>query len=83
MTKSDDMNADLTRRINEDLRAKAEGTSKTGGKANGGKRAEDPDLVEDSEYAKDFNKTSRFAWVWIVLGIAALAILIGLGISKH
>ena len=46
MTKEDDKNADLTRRINADLRAKMDAQSKM----------EDPDFVEGSAYMEDFLK---------------------------
>ena len=46
MTKEDDKNADLTRRINADLRAKMDAQSKM----------EDPDYVEESAYMEDFLK---------------------------
>ncbi len=49
VTKEDDKNADLTRRINADLKAKMEGVSK----------AENPDFVEDSEYMQDFFKKMK------------------------
>lgn len=58
-------NDELSRRINADLRTKMGGTGVIDGDA--------PDLVDESEYVKDFKKTSRFGWVWIVL--IALAIL--------
>lgn len=56
---------ELSRRIDADLRTKMAGTGTVEG--------ETPDLVDESEYVKDFKKTSKFGWVWIVL--IALAIL--------
>ena len=49
VTKDDDKNADLTRRINADLRAKMEEQSKM----------EDPDFVEGSAYMEDFLKNLK------------------------
>ena len=60
-----DKDTELTARINADLRARAQKT----------KDIEDPDLVEDSDYAKDLKKTSKFGWVWIVLILAAIVAL--------
>lgn len=64
-------NDELSRRINADLRTKmTEGT----GVING----ETPDLVDESEYVKDFKKTSKFGWVWIVLVVLAVLSLISI-----
>lgn len=65
VNKENNNNDELSRRINADLRTKMEGTGTIEG--------ETPDLVDESEYVKDFKKTSKFGWVWIVL--IALAIL--------
>lgn len=64
VNKEDDKNDALTARINADLREKMQTTSEP---------ANDPDLVEDTDYVKEYKKTSHFGWVWIVL--IALAIL--------
>ena len=61
-------NDELSRRINADLRTKMAGTGVISGDA--------PDLVDDSEYAKDFRKTSKFGWVWAVLIVLAILSLI-------
>lgn len=61
---------ELTRRINADLRAKAEEKSEIT------KDGSDVDLAEDAEYLKDLKKTGRFGWVWIVLVILAVLSLI-------
>ncbi len=78
VNKEDDKNDVLTRRINADLRAKMYANSDDSGK--GGKPAgnPDPDLAEDSEYVKDFTKTSKFGWVWIVLIVLAIISLISI-----
>lgn len=49
LTKEDDKNADLSRRINADLRAKMDAQSKM----------EDPDFVDDSAYMEDFLKNIK------------------------
>jgi len=64
-------NDELSRRINADLRTKmAEGTGVIDG--------ETPDLVDESEYVKDFKKTGKFGWVWIVLIVLAVLSLISI-----
>lgn len=68
VSKDDNQNSRLTERINADLREKAVRASAIAG---------DPDLVEDSDYARDLRKTGRFSWIWIVLIVLAL---ISLGI---
>lgn len=67
VSKDDDKNNPLNARINADLREKMSETAKI---------SDDPDLVDDSEYAKDLEKTSKFGWVWIVLVILALISLV-------
>lgn len=67
--KDEDRNAQLTQRINADLRAKMSETSKI---------TDDRDGVEDSEYVKDLKKTGRFGWVWIVLVVLALMSLVSI-----
>ena len=77
LNKEADKNVELTERINADLRAKMDATSK---REAGGK---DPDLTEDSAYVEGFSKTRKFAWVWVILGIVVVAGLIIFGVSKH
>ncbi|MBR0488271.1 hypothetical protein IJJ39_01180 [Candidatus Saccharibacteria bacterium] len=74
MTKEDDINQDLTRRIDTDLKEKMERTQRNDGKA-------DPDFTEDSEYVKDFKKTGKFAWLWVLVGIIAVVVLIIVGLN--
>ncbi len=69
VNKEDDKNDALTARINADLREKIETTSGP---------ADDPDLVEDSDYVKEYKKTSHFGWVWIVLIVLAILSLISI-----
>ena len=63
-------NDELGRRIRADLRTKMDGTGVIDG--------ETPDLVDESEYVKDFKKTSKFGWVWIVLIVLAILSLISI-----
>lgn len=60
-------NDELSRRINADLRAKAMET------VNIDDEVSDPDFAEGSEYVRNFQKTSRFGWIWIVLILLAIA----------
>ena len=63
-------NDEISRRINADLRTKMSGTGVIDGDA--------PDLVDESDYVKDFKQTSKFGWVWIVLIVLAILSLISI-----
>lgn len=83
VNKEDDTNDELTRRINADLRAKMYGSTGSDGDddeddGSGLAGRNDPDYVDDSEYMKDFKKTGRFGWVWVVLVVLAIASLISI-----
>jgi hypothetical protein len=39
---------------------------------------EDPDLAADSRYIEGSKQTSRFAWIWAVVVLAAIALLIAI-----
>jgi len=54
--------SELQDKITADLREKAQRTS----------QADDLDLVEDSEYTKDLQKTGRFGWFWFILILFAV-----------
>ena len=69
VNKEDEKNDALTARINADLREKMQTTSA---------QTDDPDLVEDTDYVKEFKKTSHFGWVWIVLIVLAILSLISI-----
>lgn len=69
VNKENNKNDDLSRRIDADLRAKMSGNV-------GVIEGETPDLVDESEYIKDYKKTGKFSWVWIVLIVLALLSLI-------
>ena len=66
LVEKDEDRSELSRRINADLRERAVRSSKQ----------EDVDLVEDSEYLKNTNKTYRFSWFWFILVFLAAAALV-------
>lgn len=66
LVEKDEDKSELSRRINADLRERAVRSSKQ----------EDVDLVEDSEYLKNTNKTNRFSWFWFILVFLAAAALV-------
>lgn len=66
VSQDNDENSKLNQRISADLRERANRTS----------LGEDPDLVEDSDYAKDLKKTGKYTWVWIVLVVLAIISLV-------
>ncbi|MBR2587056.1 hypothetical protein IKE71_01625 [Candidatus Saccharibacteria bacterium] len=68
VTKDEDDNVALTRRINADLKEKVEKVQLADG--------EDPDFIADSEYFEQYEKTGRFGWVWLVLIALAIASLV-------
>lgn len=61
VSKNNEENSRLNQRITADLRERAKVSA-----------ADDPDLVEDSDYAKDLKKGSKYGWVWAVLIILAM-----------
>ena len=65
----ENQNDELSRRISADLKTKMEESSKD-------EKREDPDFVEDSDYAKDFKKTGKFSWVILVLTVVAVIVSI-------
>ena len=73
MNREDDKNEELTRRINSDLRAKAQAAKDV---------EEDVDFTEGSEYVKDLKKTGSFAWLWIVAAVVILFMLIAIGVGR-
>lgn len=66
VSKNNDENSKLNQRITADLRERANKTT----------LGEDPDLVEDSDYAKDLKKTGKYTWIWIVLIVLAIISLV-------
>ncbi|MBQ3474406.1 hypothetical protein IJH24_03225 [Candidatus Saccharibacteria bacterium] len=71
INKENNKNDDLSRRIDADLRAKMNGSVDI-------VDGETPDLVDESEYVKDYKKTGKFGWVWIVLIVLAILSLISI-----
>ena len=65
-------NDELSRRIDADLRAKAMET------VNVDADVSDPDFAEGSEYVKEFQRTGRFGWVWVVLILLAIASILSI-----
>lgn len=66
VSKNNDENSRLNQRITADLRERANKTT----------LGEDPDLVENSDYAKDLKKTGKYTWIWIVLIVLAIISLV-------
>ncbi|MBR3230484.1 hypothetical protein IKF73_00420 [Candidatus Saccharibacteria bacterium] len=71
VNKENTKNDELSRRIDADLRLKMEGAT---GVING----DTPDLVDESEYLKDFKKNSKFGWIWGVLIVLAILSLVSM-----
>lgn len=68
VTKDEDENVALTRRINADLREKVEEVQLADG--------EEPDFIADSEYFEQYEKTGRFSWIWFILvGLAIVSLV--------
>ena len=59
--KETERKTELSDRIAADLRTRAKLESQ-----------DDPDLVEDSDYVRDYKKTGKFSWFWFVLIVGAL-----------
>ena len=72
LVEDDNERSRLQNRITADLRERANSTSKQ----------EDVDLVEDSEYLKNTQKTNRFSWFWFVLIVLAILSLIVIFVLK-
>ena len=68
VNKEHEKNNQLTERIDADLRKRALEMAD----------GDEADLVEDAEYLKSLNKTSRFGWVWVVLIVLAILSLISI-----
>ena len=68
VSKNNDENSRLNQRITADLRARAQKAAE----------GDDPDMVEDSDYAKDLKKTGKYGWVGVVLVILAIAAIVAI-----
>ena len=66
VSKNNDENSRLNERITADLRERAQKSA----------LGSDPDLVEDSDYARDLKKTGKYTWIWVVLVILAIVSLV-------
>ena len=66
LVSKDEENSKLQERIDADLRTRVQQTSEP----------TDKDFAEDSEYAKELEKTSKYSWVWFILIVLALASLV-------
>ena len=75
VNKENNLENDLSRRIDADLRARAMETVDVEG---GNSDSVETDYTDDSEYMKDLKKTGRFGWVWIVLIVLAVLSLISI-----
>lgn len=75
VNKENNLDNELSRRIDADLREKMSKASKVE------KGKKDVDLAEDADYVKDLKKTSKYGWVWALLVIFTLILLIALGMS--
>ena len=65
--KEEDRNIALSEKINADLRRRA---------VVEGEGDDQPDELESSAYLEAYEKTGRFAWVWLVLIALAIASLV-------
>ena len=70
VNKENNQNDELSKRINADLRTKMGGAGMIDG--------DTPDLVDDTEYVKDFKKTGKFGWVWVILVFLAILSLVSI-----
>ncbi len=68
VTKDEDDNVELTRKINSDLRERVQKTQNVDG--------DGEEFNEDSEYLKDYEKTGKFSWIWFILIALALVSLV-------
>ena len=75
VNKENNLDNELSRRIDADLRARAMETVDIDG---GEGDSVETDFTDDSEYMKDLKKTSKFGWMWIVLIVLAILSLISI-----
>jgi hypothetical protein len=68
--RQDDNRSELQRRIAAELSEKARKRTEL-------ENTPQPDGVDDSAYVKDTQKTSPYAWIWLlVFGVGAIAVAI-------
>ena len=75
VNKENNLDNELSRRIDADLRARAMETVDIDG---GEGDSVETDFIDDSEYMKDLKRTSKFGWMWIVLIVLAILSLISI-----
>lgn len=75
VNKDNKLDNELSRRIDADLRAKLTGNSRED------ENEPKTDFTDDTEYMKDYKKTGRFSWVWVILIILAIVALIAINFS--
>lgn len=44
--------------------------------------ADRPDGIDDSSYVENMKSTTSLAWVWVLIGIAAIAVIVWLVIES-
>ena len=69
VNKNQEEENELSRQINADLRARQVAEEQT------------PDFAKDAEYVKNTKKTGKFAWIWVVLVLLAIASLIVIAVG--
>lgn len=69
VNKNQEEENELSRQINADLRARQVAEEQT------------PDFAEDAEYVKNTKKTGKFAWIWVILVLLAIASLIVIAVG--
>ncbi|MBR2741949.1 hypothetical protein IKD98_04375 [Candidatus Saccharibacteria bacterium] len=75
VNKENNLDNELSRRIDADLRARAMETVDIDG---GEGDSVETDFTDDSEYMRDLKKTSKFGWMWVVLIVLAILSLISI-----
>jgi len=66
-TKQEVERTELQKRVAEELQDKAKRARRL---------ADEPDLVEDSAYMHGMKKTTSLAWLWVVIVVAAVALIV-------
>ena len=66
-TKQEVERTELQKRVAEELQDKAKRAKRL---------ADEPDLVEDSAYMHGMKKTTSLAWLWVLIVVAAVALIV-------
>lgn len=72
VNKEHNQDNELSRRIDADLRAKLTGNTRED------ENEPKTDFTDDTDYMKDYKKTGRFGWLWVVLIVLAIIALIAI-----